>query len=172
MRQIGLLLFLLGVFSPALALGATPRPAEERAQSLEKNLQAFQLRLLYHGPQDKPFYNLSLSVQPLEQLASDPFHPLLQIDEAQAKKIIQFLATDGFLEQATELPAQRKRFLPASGYTLTVNGQDVALHAELGWDLAMLQRLDGLHKVLEGKPAAAMQTLIGRLAGYRKLWSE
>lgn len=148
------------------------KKAKERAEALKENPNAFQLLLLFHGPQDKPFYNLTLSVEPVDQLASDPFHPKVRIDEDQAKKIITHLAKDGFLEQATDPRVEKKALLTTPGYSLTVNGKDLAWRAELGWDLKMLKRLDELQAALDGKGALAMKTLIARLGGYRREWEK
>jgi len=105
-------------------------------------------------------------------LASDPFHPLIQINEEQAKKIINHLANDGFLDQATDPRVEKKAPLTTSGYSLTVNGKGIAWRTELGWDLKMLKRLNALQAVLDGKAAEATKMLIGRLSGYRKEWEK
>lgn len=148
------------------------KKAKERAEALKGNPKEFQLQLLYHGPQDKPSYNLTLSVEPVDQLASDPFHPKVRIDEEQATKIINHLAKEGFLDQATDPRVEKKAPLTTPGYSLTVNGKDLMWRAELGWDLKMLKRLDELQATLDGKAAEAGKTLIARLGGYRRDWEK
>ena len=151
---------------------APTKKAVERAATLMENSNAFQLRLLYHGPQGKPFYNLTLSVRLVPQLASDPFHPLVQISEEQAKKIIAHLAKDGFLDEATDPKTEKKAAPTTAGYSLTVNEEDLVWKAELGWDLAMLRRLDGLQTVLNDRAAEVTKMLIARLAGYSREWEK
>lgn len=176
MSRITLLSTIVSCLMVTAVYGEPPemptKKAKERANALQENLKAFQLRLVYHGPQDKPFYNLTLSVEPIPQLASDPFHPLIQIDEGQAKKIITHLAKDGFLDQATDPRVEKKAPLTTSGYSLSINGKDLAWRTELGWDLKMLRRLDNLQAVLDGKAAEAGKLVIGRLSGYRREWEK
>ncbi len=146
--------------------------AAERAKALKDNLQSFQLQLRYHGPQRKSYYILTLSVLPVPQLASNPFHPIIQIAEDQAAKIIEYLAKDGFLDQATDPRADKTAPPTTPGYTLRVSGNDSIWHAELGWNLAMLKRLDGFHAILDGEAKEAMGLLIGRLSGHRRVWEK
>ena len=57
----------------------------QREKQLTAGLANFRLSLSYIGPQDKPFYQLTLSVQPIPQLASNPFHPFVVIERAGGK---------------------------------------------------------------------------------------
>jgi hypothetical protein len=146
--------------------------AAQRAEALKEDLQSFQLQLHYHGPQDKPYYNLTLSVLPVPQLATSRFNQIIQIKKDQAAKIIDFLAENGFLDQATDPRVDGTRSPTAPGYNLRVTAKEVVWHAELGWNLAMLKRLDGFHAVLDGEAKQAMGLLIGRLSGHRRQWEK
>jgi hypothetical protein len=83
--------------------------------------------------------------------------PYIQITEAQATKIIDYLATEGFLDNATDSKRDRRPAEPQSRhYTLMVRIGDqggpvqyVQYEEWLSWDMKMLQRLDGLRTVLE-----------------------
>jgi hypothetical protein len=161
---------------------AEQKPSErttEREKQLKAGIAGFQLELTYIGPQDKPFYNLTLSVQPVAQLASDPFHPIVQIDQAQAEKIVRQLAADGFLDRAIDDQKQDITLRAPKGptYFLTVRAQDPTFgrmqwHEDLGWNGKMLDRLDSLKNVLDPKPAAALDLLLGRLGGQRREWKQ
>lgn len=166
-------LFAILLCVPVTVVNAEPtKKAEDRAKILKENLDTFQLMLLYDGQQDKPFYNLTLSVKPVRQAATNQFHPVVQIDKDQAKRIIEHLAKDGFLDQATDPRVEKKRPPTTTGYSLTVNGQDLEWQAGLGWDLAMVRRLDNLHSILDGKAEESIKILISRLSGYRQEWEK
>ncbi len=99
-------LWVLGNLARSEEPAAVERTLSETTLKREKQLKAglanFRLDLAYIGPQDKPFYQLTLSVQPTRQLASDPFHPYVVIDRAEAEKIVGHLASDGFLDRAVD----------------------------------------------------------------------
>jgi hypothetical protein len=144
--------------------------APERAEALKRNLKVFQLLLIYHGPQDKPYYNLTLSVPRVRPSETNPFHPIVHVDIEQAGRIVDRLASDGFLAEASDIT--RERIVPPSspGYSMRVNGEEISLQAELGWNLGMLKTLDGLKSVLDGDAAESMELLLGRLSGHRREW--
>jgi hypothetical protein len=101
-----------------------------------------------------------------------------RLTETQAKKLIDHLASEGFLKQAVELDKQKipRRDLTKDCFTLQVsleNGDgDFVLHEELGWGPAMLKRLDGLHAALEGDAAGAMAEILATLTEERKQWEK
>ena len=161
--------------SRRLRIGRRRRLGRKREQDLKAGLAAFRLDLRYFGPQDKPFYQLTLSTQPVPQLASDPFHPFVAIDRAQAEKIVALLASDGYLDRAVDELSQDITLRVPKGptYYLVVQAQDngvinVRMHEDLGWLPKLLDRLDALKKVLDPKPAAALDTLITRLGPRRE----
>lgn len=148
--------------------------AGERAAKLKTDLKTFTLRLDYHGAEDKPYYRLLLSV-PVIKVAKDdsPFNQLTQITQEQAAKIVDHLATEGFLENALDGNRDRSPAEPTGPhYTLTVwveNGGDPVLYEQwLTWDAKMLSRFDAIRAVLDGQAGKQMDLLIGRLAGLRK----
>jgi inhibitor of cysteine peptidase len=145
-----------------------PDATAERVRALKADLGSFVLRLVYCGDQDKPFYVLVLHVGPMEE-KSAPFFEVVTITEAQAARLIDHLAADGFLSRAGP---------PVSGagepcYVLTVQSKSTGAMAEnLGWDAGMLARLDGLRSVMDGDAAKAMDFLVGRLSGLRQMWAK
>jgi hypothetical protein len=158
----------------AAPVGPRPTKQVERAAALNAAAKSFRLDLAFRGEQDKPYYGLTLSVPVVPQLTIDPVHPVVQITEEEAVKLISHLAADGFLEQAKdELPAK-----PPAGpcYTLTVRASGkagpVVYYEDLGWGAPMLKRLDGIRGALIGKAGEATNSLLARLAGHRKEWSK
>jgi hypothetical protein len=140
-----------------------PDLAQARAKELKAGIKSFRLTLNYNGDQDKPFYRLTLRVGAVEQ--SGPFQRLVSITEEQATKIIDHLVVDGFLSNVLDL--RKQTLLPTKpGYVLTVGNY----YGDLGWGLPMLKRLDGLRKTLDGDAAKEMDSLLGRLSGFRKQW--
>ncbi|MGA2618050.1 MAG: hypothetical protein ABSF26_10605 [Thermoguttaceae bacterium] len=175
-----ILLLVAGIATAAHA--QQPDRAQGRAKELKVSIKSFRLALNYHGDEDKPFYRLWLRVGAVEQ--SGPFQRLVSITEEQASKIIDHLAADGFLSQAKQwnsLWNTPLKFAKPQGYVLTVSGfadgqrrsrGDLFWYEELGWDLPMLKRLDGLRKVLGGDAAKDMDLLLGRLSGLRAQWEK
>jgi hypothetical protein len=146
-----------------------PDPAKARAKKLKESVKTFRLELTYHGDEDKPFYRLTLTVQAIAKAENNPFYRFVQISEDQAKKIIDHLATDGFLRGADDpIRDEYYELLPPTkpGYTMTVSG----FYQDLGWGLPLLKRLDGLRKALDGQAAKDMDLLLGRLSGLREHW--
>jgi hypothetical protein len=150
------------------AIGAEGLRAE-RAETLKSNVESLQLHLTYHGEQGKPFYRLMLSVPPAEPEQVNSFFRFVQVSEGQAERIVNHLAEEGFLNRARDAEAMAK---PPAGplYGLQVQAGDLRLAEDLGWDLAMLRRLDGLRAALAGEAAGAMDLLVGRLTGIRGQW--
>ncbi len=144
-----------------------------RLHKLQASVKTFTVSLDYSDEQGKRYYHLLLSVPQLpDHDRSNPFYQQVQVTEKQAKAIIAYLITEGFLDHAQEGPFEQTPVTPC--YLLSVNmvsmRQPVHYREFLGWDLNMLQRLDRLRKVLEGNAASAMDILIGRMAGLRAEW--
>ena len=167
------LAFMASIAHAAPATQPTAKAAE-RAKALNENSGSFRLELWYQGEQDKPYYALTLAVRPIQRRRSSPFQLDVQISEAQAKRIIDHLAAEGFLDQAIDAENKAIPAPPGSSYTIKVIYIDQAgrheLHSELGFDLNMLKRLDGLRAVLEGDAAKQMDFLLVRLSGHRRQW--
>jgi len=144
-----------------------------RAKQLKAEIKTFRLELLYNGQEDKPFYRLVLSVPPIGYDRSNPFYRLARITESPAVKIIDHLVGEGFLDGAFDLRAKTKRPPPTMpGYVMRASTQGIAFQEDLGWGLPMLERLDGLRKVLDGDAARGMDLLLGRLSGLRREWEK
>lgn len=152
----------------------TPKAAA-RAEQLKAAVKSFRLQLEYHGEQGKPYYKLTLSVGGIAHDGDIAFDPKVPITEEQAQKIIDCLATGGFLDRADERKPGDVKKHPAPtmpGYTMKVDAGQVVFYDDLGWGLPMLQRLGSLRKVLDGDAATQMDFLLGRLEGHRKEWEK
>ena len=163
--------------------GAAPADAAaQRAEKLKAAVKEFRLHLYYRGPEDKPFYRLTLSTQGLDAKPINDFYRAAVVTEKQAREIIDLLAAEGFLTAAKEwnsLWNMPMKWDKPQGYVLQVSGfadakgnfrHNLFWYEELGWDLAMLKRLDGLRKPLDGQAAREMDLLLGRLSGLRERW--
>jgi hypothetical protein len=140
-----------------------------RAKELKDGIKTFQLKLLYQGDEDKPFYRLTLSVPPIDVGLVNPFDNVVQINEELANEIIDYLARDGFLTKAVDRRNKIRMLRAATpSYTLSVGN----FSEDLGWRLPMLKRLDGLRKILDGDAAKGMDRLLARLSGLRKQWEK
>ena len=176
MKAVMLLLLVSRYCLAVVPISAGDKPvklAPKRAAQLKAAAKSFRLDLLYHGDQDRPYYRLTLSVPVVPQLAIDPFHPIVQITEEEAVKVIDQLAVKGFLEQAKEKsPGKVADKQPC--YTLSVRAEDkaeaVQYSENLGWGLPMYKRLEGIVAVLPGNAAKSMDLLLARLEGHRKEW--
>ena len=58
------LVFLLMTGMAAAAQAQPPDPAKAREKELRANVRSFLLELRYNGPEDKPFYRLTLMFSP------------------------------------------------------------------------------------------------------------
>ncbi|MFO7899979.1 MAG: hypothetical protein R6V58_13080 [Planctomycetota bacterium] len=142
----------------------------ERYEELRESADAFTLDLRYVGESGKPFYNLVLSAPGLKR-KEEPFEMIRLLDGKQVLRLIDCLTYDGFLARAGNIAGKEIEPPKGPAYTLTVSGPNgLELYEDLGWDLAMLKRLDALRKPLGGEPAKAMDRLLGRMSGLRKKW--
>jgi hypothetical protein len=146
--------------------------ARQRAETLRSNVTTFQLALDYAGPEEKPFYRLRLTVPRPAGQPDNPFYRVVHIDKQQALTLVDYLARDGFLDRATQRPDGERPAQAATGYVLSVSAGDLTLVEPLGWDLAMLRRLDGLRDALPERAHKDMELLLGRLSGVRDMWEQ
>jgi hypothetical protein len=124
---------------------------------------------------EKQYGEVRMSVRPfVYQNSHGPTVHLVRLSRAQAKKLIEYLATEGYLQQAVELPKQEPpdRDISENCFTLQVSTQNLQLHEDLGWGPEMLKRLDGLRGVLDGDAAQAMDAILAGLDNDRKKWAE
>ena len=178
MRLLTFLAVLAVAGAVARAAPAT-RPSGEaaaRAATLAANAKTFQLHLSYHGDQDKPYYDLLLSVAPVPVAGANPFSPAVTITPAQGEKVIAHLAADGFLDRSADISNKKLPPPAAPCYTMLVRYDDGTdrpeFYERLGWERPLLARLDGLRAVLDGDAAKAMDLLLGRLSGHRREWEK
>jgi hypothetical protein len=144
--------------------------ARERADALKADLPRVQVWLRYHGEQDKPYYHLTLTTAEVRDGA--PFHLRARLTDAQAGRLIDHLALEGFLDRATD--ESKKDVVPPKGplYALKVIGGGKEWTEYLRFNPEMLRRLDGLREATEGDAARHLDTLLARLAGHRREWEK
>jgi hypothetical protein len=180
MKQVAWIISAAAILFFSGSVGPQTKPTEKaaaRARQLKAAVKSFQLQLKYNGQSDKPYYEGVVSVTPIDMTKRPAFIRYGHITEDQAKKLIGYLANEGFLDRAVEakvITAAERRIakLATPGYTLTVSAGSVSLVEDLGWGLPMLKRLDGLKEVLEGNAAKPVEIILARLAGERKQWEE
>jgi len=141
--------------------------AASRAELLKKHIESFVLTLSYYGEEDKPFYRLNMHVMQ-NQFDSREFAPAVQLSQAEAARLIDSMAREGFLSAGKPLEGKVEPKAPA--YVLRIWNDKYSQYEVLGWDLAMVQRLEALRKLLDGDAARAMDSLLTRLSGLRKRW--
>ena len=113
---------------------------------------------------EKRYGELRMGVRPVYG-NNDPTVHVARLTRAQAKKLIDYLAAEGYLGQAVELAKQEvpERDLSKNCYTLQVSTEKLQLHEDLGWGPGMLKRLDGLRGALDGEAAQAMDAILAQL---------
>jgi hypothetical protein len=167
---MALLLALAGVSCSATPAARTSILATERAATLKNRIKRFTLDLHYYGTQKSGrYFSMSLSV-PTSPVYGAAFGELdAHITEAQAGRIIDYLAVEGMLDQARSIEPPNPPFEPAQrpAYVLKLSDHYAQ---DLGWGLPMLERIEGLRKVLDGNAAKAMDQWQERLAEQRRAW--
>ena len=144
--------------------------AARLAKLFKDNVTRFSLDVRYFGPQDKPYYQLTLRVPILKDRRS-AFWPAAQLLPTAARKVIDHLAADGFFDRARDITLASVAMPKGPAYVLLVSGPGgQQFYEPIGWDLKMLARLDALAKVLDGDAAKKMALLLGRLSGFRRQW--
>ena len=167
---LGACLLLSGQAAPRSRPATGSTGPARLAKELKANVKKFTVALICYGPQDKPYYRLLLTVIPIER-KKEPFEMIRFLNGKQAEKIIDHLRAEGFLSRAGNIANKEIALPKGPAYTLSVSGpKGIHLHEDLGWDLAMLARLDALRKVLDGRPADGMDRLLERLSDQRKKW--
>eukprot|EP00913_Durusdinium_trenchii_P028495 g26723.t1 len=156
-----------GAGSSAEASSKQEKTAEQSARE-QFDPRNFRLELFHHGASDKPFYSMTLSVPPARDGRS-PFSLFAQIKENEARAIIDHLSQSGFFRHARRPGKQSSTSNPR--YELRIHSGKQILVENLGWDLDLLRRLDSLQRVLGGQAEKSLEKLLGRLSGYRSLWT-
>ena len=163
------------VTSPQIVIPLNP--TAYRQARLKQGIAKFALELDYAGPkQATPYYSPKFQVQPVIQDAANKFSPILHLDEKQATALIDYLAKSGVLRDASPVEVELAGAIgqlapPTDGYSMVITGevlpnqQELAIWSlDLGWDLAMYQRLQALRAQLPERGQAAMDDLLQRLA--------
>ncbi|MDD4890835.1 MAG: hypothetical protein PHU85_13015 [Phycisphaerae bacterium] len=163
--------------SPLLAAAPTTAPASqpagaERAAALKAKADSLVFKFLYVGAQDKPFYQVTLSVPDFMLDEPNTFDRTERITAAQAGKIVDLLAAGGWLAAADRVGANWKVAdnPKAAGYSLLVTADKIAYAIPLGFDLKMLKLMDAVAAAVDGPAAKAMKLMIGRMSGLRAQW--
>jgi predicted secreted protein len=164
-------------FTLTIVVGGRPAVAvSKKAAALAKLFKAdiakFTLDIRYFGPQDKPYYQLTLGTEKTKDRDS-PFRPVARLTPNAARKIIDCLTADGYFDRAKDTAPMRMAMPKGPTYTLWVSGgKGCQLYESIGWDSKMLARLDALAGALDGDAGKNMTLLLDRLSGCRKKWRE
>jgi beta-lactamase regulating signal transducer with metallopeptidase domain/protocatechuate 3,4-dioxygenase beta subunit len=166
------------VSNPVVIEIISAREIAARPERLKSQKNAFELRLAYHGPRENP--NQS-GVDPIRSLILhttlvdyDLLHgwSAISISEEQAARIVNHLQVEGSLVDALPFTEDRPPpDLDGPAYSLTVKGpENLVLYKPVGWGLTVLDFLERLRTVLDGKPAEALDQLMAVLGPQRKQW--
>lgn len=146
--------------------------AAKLAKLFKDNVAGFTLDIRYFGPQNRPYYQLTLRV-PIIKDRRQRYWPAVRLSPDRANKIIDHLAGTGFFDRAIDTTRVGTAKPKGPAYTFWLSGPTgVLLYERIGWYRPMLDRFDALAKVLDGDAATQMGQLLGRLSSYRKRWPE
>jgi hypothetical protein len=151
-----------------------PLSVNERAAQLHAEIETLWVVLCCSGPATPAGKNkygeVRMSVRPFVYKSDKPTLRLIRLSPAQAKKLIDHLATEGYLQQAVELGKQEipERDLSEFCYTLQVSTRSLELHEDLGWGPGLVKRLKGLRGALDEEASHALGSIIAELAGEQK----
>jgi hypothetical protein len=161
-----------------LTIADPPPPLSVAARSaqLQAEVETLWVLLCCSGPAGgKEHHEVRMSVQPFVYESNKPTLHLVRLSEVQAKKLIKYLETDGFLEKAVELGKQevpdRDRGPHTYCYTLQVSTTNLQptedlglkLHEDLGWVPGLVKRLEGLRGVLDEDGARALDAILAEI---------
>jgi hypothetical protein len=154
-----------------------PLSVSERAAQLDAEAGTLWVTLGRSGPpSEKTYDEVRMSVQPFRYQSPSPTVHLVRLSEAEAKKLIEYLATEGFLQHALEIGKQeisdRERQTHSSRYILQVSTSNLQknadlglkLHEDLGWGPGLVKRLEGLRGVLNEEGARAIDAILSKLS--------
>jgi hypothetical protein len=150
-----------------------PPPAlsvNERAAKLKAEVESFSVMLACSGrpaPEEEPGKSRGARDIGVKLLITvHPYPHSMHLSPAQAKKLIEYFATEGFLRQAVEIGKQEipDREPSDKYYSLQVQTQNLGLHEDLGWGPKLVKRLTGLRDALDGEAAERMDAILAGLA--------
>jgi hypothetical protein len=191
--------WLIGCTAAGLAVASTCRsgiaaePDEITAERLKmlRSCESLTAAFRYYGEQDKPFYQITYHLGDFDAGADrNSFDRVTKLDREAMHKLLDALAKDGFLAAARDITT--KDIKPTNGYNLTLTAKKagageefkmlgwqaikgdghVELYQPFGWDLKMIDRLEGLQPALKGEAAKDMEFLLGRLSGLKREWQK
>lgn len=151
-----------------------------RVEAVKKNVAQFTLTLQYLGPAEngkdaKPYYNITLSVPDIQTFRYDPYWPNVTLKPAEAERLADYLASEGFLQEAMDISNTEFSHPDGPCYVMQLSCDSPAvgeLRENLGWNLVTLRRLEGLRSALGDEAAKAMGPLLGRLDEHRRAWEK
>jgi hypothetical protein len=151
-----------------------PLSASERAAQLQAEVKSFSVMLACSGkpaPGEEPGKSRGARDNGVKLLMTvHPYPHSMHLSPAQAKKLIEYLATEGYMQQAVELGKQEipDREPSDKYYSLQVKTNNLSLHEDLGWGRKLVKRLAGLRTVLNGKAAERMDAILADFADERE----
>ena len=167
------------------ALGPQRKKWLKTATSFAKRMKAsgrISLVLMYH-PADlrarkaHPYLHLSWMARPPAKLPA----PMIAMSRREALAAIDALGKAGYFKRAGDITWRRAARTRTPWpehkgpcYSLTVSSEDRDYHANLGWDLKMLEYIDALRKAFDKASDAgkAMDKLIKALKPQRREWQK
>jgi hypothetical protein len=190
--------WLIGCSAAGLAVASTchgfaAEPDEVTAERMKmlRTCESLTAAFRYYGDQDKPFYQITYHLGDFDAGAGgNSFDRVTKLDREAMLKLLEALAKDGFIAAARDITT--KDIKPTLGYSLTLTatkkgaGEEfkklgwqaikgdghVELYQPFGWDLKMIERLEGLQPALKGEAAKDMEFLLGRLSGLKREWQK
>jgi hypothetical protein len=160
------------------AQAAAPRPSAEARKLiglLKANLDSFGLRVQFLGGLKEPFGTVELRTAfRRDRGHADPhWAGSAVIPREAAAKVIDHLAAAGFFDRARVLDRAALDGLPQPCYLVSVWANQVpARCVDFGWDLSMVERLQGLRKQLGGEAAKVMDKVLAPLQPQQQLWEK
>ena len=151
-----------------LTVEVKSKRAEKRAQQCRAAADKFILRLTCHGPKAKSYTSLMLH-QPDIRFKLTANWRSAPVDKKQVDRIVDHLLTDGFLDRAADISEKKIAYPTDAAYTLKLTGvPDLVLYENLGWGPDMVQRLETLRNVLDGRAKTAMDDVLKKIEKLKK----
>ncbi len=181
----------LAMLNPPALFAADDAETTAARLKVLKTSESLTAKFFYFGDQRKPFYSITYHLGDFDAGAGgNPFNRITKLDRDAMLKLLDALAKDGFIAAAGDISMKDRD--PAPGYSLILvakkkdagaefkalgwqnvegNGH-VELYGALGWNLAMIERLEKLQPALAGEAAKDMGFLLGRLTGLKREWQK
>jgi len=142
--------------------------AEKRAEQLKLHANKFMLSLTCHGPDAKSYTSLLLH-QPKIRFKLAANWRSAPVVKKQVDRIVDHLLTDGFLDRSADISKKKIAHPTDAAYTLQLTGPPgLVLYENLGWGPDLVQRLEALRAVLDGRAKTAMDDVLKKLEKLQK----